>query len=38
VLGYISLPWCGATRQGDKTWFDACDQLVAARAKYYPGC
>ena len=38
VLGYISLPWCGATRQGDKTWFDACDQLVAARAKHYPGC
>ncbi len=38
VLGYISLPWCGATKGGDAMWFDACDQLVAARAKHYPGC
>lgn len=36
VLGYISLPWCGSTRGGDKMWFDACDQLVEARAKHYP--
>lgn len=36
LLGYVSLPWCGSMRNGDKTWFDACDQLVAARAKHYP--
>lgn len=37
VKGVLCYPWCGAASPGsNKVWFDAVDQLVAARAKFYP--
>ena len=36
VLGYVSLPWVGPGSGGNAGWFDACDQLAAARDKHYP--